>query len=79
MDVDKLLLVLTMNGIFPVYIHKIKLFFNFQTKNGVSTSVFIFSVISQILKTKVYEVCRQKCRNLKSIKYSKYHMPLIYI
>ena len=51
-DVDKLLLVLTMNRIFPIYIAKIELFFNFETKSSLSTSIFIFTIISQILKKK---------------------------
>ena len=53
-DVDRLLLVLTMNKIFPICIAKIKLFFNFETKSSLYTSVFIFTAISQILKRKFY-------------------------
>ena len=45
-DVDKLLLVLTMNTNFPVYIAKIELFFNFETKSSLSTSVFMLTIIS---------------------------------
>ena len=48
-DVDQLLLVLTMNTIFPIYIAKIELFFNFETKSSLSTSVFIFTTIFQNL------------------------------
>ena len=36
------------------YIAKIELFFNFETKSCLSTSVFIFTTISQILKRKFY-------------------------
>ena len=54
--------------------------FNFDTKISISTSVFIFSTISQILKRKVYVLWTQTCRNLKSITFanflSMYHMPL---
>ena len=53
-DVDKLLLVLTMNTIFPIYIAKIELFLNFVTKSSLFTSVFIFNTIYQILKWKFY-------------------------
>ena len=53
-DVDKLLLVLTMNKIFPIYIAEIELFLNFETKTSLSTSVFIFTTISQFSETKFY-------------------------
>ena len=33
MDVDRLLLVLTMKTIFPIYFAKIELFFNFETES----------------------------------------------
>ena len=38
----------------------------FETKSSLSTSVFIFSTISQILKTKFHVVWTQTCRNLMS-------------
>ena len=54
MDVVKVLLVLTMNTIFPIYITKIELFLDFETKSSLSTSVFICTTISKILKRKFY-------------------------
>ena len=45
-DVDSLLLMLIMKTNFPIYFAKIELFFNFKTKISLSTSVFIFSIIS---------------------------------
>ena len=47
--------------------NKIELFFSFQTKNSLSTSVFIISTISQMLETKFYVFCTQTCENLESI------------
>ena len=38
-DVDTLLLVLIMKTNFPIYFAKIELFFNFETKRGLSASV----------------------------------------
>ena len=74
MNVDKLLLVLTMNTIFAIYIAKIELFFNFETKSSLSTSIFIFTTISQILERKFYLFSTQTCRNLlsksESVKFS---------
>ena len=49
----------------PIYFAKISLLFILETKSSLSTSVFIFFAILQILKTKFYA---QTCRNLKSIK-----------
>ena len=54
-DVDRLLLFLTIKQNFPIYFAKIELFFNFETKSSLPTSVFIFSTISQIFKRKFYE------------------------
>ena len=44
MEVDRLLLVLIMKINFPTYFAEIELFFNFETKISLSTSVFIFSI-----------------------------------
>ena len=63
-DVDGLLSVLIMKTKISVYFAKIKLFFIFETRNGLSTSVFIFSTISQILKTKFHVAWTQTCRSL---------------
>ena len=71
-DVDKLLLVLTMKIFFSIYFAKIELFLNFETKRSLSTSVFIFSTISQILKRNCYVLQTQTCRNLRSIKLSNF-------
>ena len=38
----------------PIYFAKIELFFNFETKSNLSTLVFIFSTISQILNRTFY-------------------------
>ena len=70
MDVDRLLLILIMKTKFPIYFAKIELFSNFETKSSLSTSVFIFSAISQILKTTFYVFWTQTYRNLKSIKFA---------
>ena len=50
-DVDKLM-ILTMKHEFSIYFAKIELFFSFETKSSLSTSVFISSTISQISKKK---------------------------
>ena len=39
---------------FSIYIAKIGIFFNFEIKSSLCTSVFNFSTISQILETKFY-------------------------
>ena len=54
-DVDGLLLVLIMKKN-SIYFAKNDLFFIFETKSSLSTSVFIFSTVSQILKTKFHVV-----------------------
>ena len=56
----------------PVHFAKIALYFIFGTKSSLSTSVFIFSNIYQILKTKFYIFWTQTCRNLKSIKFANF-------
>ena len=48
-DVDRLLLVLTMNKNVPIYFAKIELSFNFEIKSSLFTSVFVFSAVSKIL------------------------------
>ena len=53
-DVDKLLLIMTTEKKFPIDYNKIELFLNFETRSSVSTPVFIFSAISQILKRKIH-------------------------
>ena len=53
-DIDRLLLVLLMKTNFPIYFAKIELLFNFETKSSLSTFVFIFSAISEILETTFY-------------------------
>ena len=73
-DVDRLVFVLRVKQNVPVYFAKIKLFLKFRNQKQ---SVFIFYTISQILKRKFYVFQTQICRNLKSIKFPKYHMPLI--
>ena len=50
-------------NIFSVYFAKTELFFIFGTKSSLSTSVFIFSTISQILKTKFHVVWTQTRKN----------------
>ena len=67
-DVDGLLLVLIRKKNFGIF-SKIELFFISETKCSRSTSVFIFSAIFKILKTKFYVVWILTCRNLKSIKF----------
>ena len=57
-DVDKLLLVLTMNKIFPIYIAKIEPFSILYPK---SISAFIVTTIFQILKRKFYVFWTQTC------------------
>ena len=64
MDVDDLLLVLIMKKKISVDFARIELFFIFQTKSCLSTSVFISSKISQISKTKFYVISTQTGRNL---------------
>ena len=71
-DVNKLLLVLIMKTNFPIYFSKIELFFNFETKSRISTSVSIFSNISEILETKFYALWTQTRRNLKSVKFANF-------
>ena len=39
---------------FPLYFDKIELFFNFKIKSSLSTSIFIFFTIFQILEKKFY-------------------------
>ena len=51
-DVKRLILVLIMKKNVFIYFAKIELFLNFATKNSLSSSVFILSTISQILKRK---------------------------
>ena len=53
-DVDRLLLVLKMKKKLPIYFTKTELFLNFEIKCNLSTSVFSFSTISQILSRKFY-------------------------
>ena len=53
-DVDKLFFFFTVKKNFPIYFAKIELLFNFETKSSLSTSVFIFSAISQILNRKFH-------------------------
>ena len=53
-DVDRLLFVMMIKNEFPIYFAKIELFFNFEIKSSLSTSVFIFSNISKIFETKCY-------------------------
>ena len=69
-DVDKPLLVLITKNNVPVHFAKIALYFIFGTKSSLSTSVFIFSTISQILKTKFYVVWTQTCKKLTLIKFA---------
>ena len=47
-------------------------FLNFGIKSNLSTSIFIFSTISQILLTKFYVLLPQTYRNLKSIKFTNF-------
>ena len=49
-----------------------KFIFIIKTKSSLSTSVFILSTISQILKTKFYVFWKQTCRNLKSIEFASF-------
>ena len=72
MDVDRLLLVLMIKKIFPIYFAKIEPFFVFQTKNNLSTSLYIFSTILQILKIKFYVFWTQTRRKLKPIKLANF-------
>ena len=39
-----------------MYFDKIELFFNFEIKSSLSTSIFMFPTISKILKRKFYVV-----------------------
>ena len=68
MDVDRRLLVLIMKIKIMIDLTKIELFFICQIKSSLSTSAFIFSTVSQILRTKFDEFWTQRCRNLKPIK-----------
>ena len=52
--IDRLLLAVVMKQKFPIYFAKIERFFIFETKSSLSTSVFIFSTIPKIFKTKFY-------------------------
>ena len=61
-----------MNKKFSIDFAKIEPFLIIQTKNSLSTSTFIFSTISQISKTKFYELWAQACRNLNSIKFANF-------
>ena len=72
MDVDGVHLVLIMKTNFSVYFSKIELYIIYKTKNCLSTSVFTFSTISKILKTKFHVVWTQTRRNLKSIKFANF-------
>ena len=72
MVVGRVFLILTMNNFFSIYFAKIELFFNFETKSSLSTSVYIFPPISQILKGKFHILETQTRRNLKSIKFSNF-------
>ena len=71
-DVYRLLLVLKMNKNFPIYFAKIEISFNFEIKSSLSTSVLVFSTLTQILKRKFYVLWTEICRNLKSIKFSNF-------
>ena len=73
-NVGRLLLVLIMKTNFPIYFAKIELFFNFETKCTLSTSVFIFPNTSKILETTFYVFWTQTCRNLKSIKFVSFQV-----
>ena len=53
-DVDRLLLVPKMKKMFNFTKYISKPFFSIKTKSNLSTSVFIFSTIFQILETKFY-------------------------
>ena len=72
--IEKLLLnfFMTVTKKIPIYFAKIELFYKFETKTNLSTSVFIFSTISQILKIIFYVFWAQTCRNLKSIKFANF-------
>ena len=72
MDVDRLLLVSKLKECSILANTYRKLFFNFETKSSLSTSVSIFSIISQILKTKFYVFWAQTCRKSKNQKYVKF-------
>ena len=48
-ELNRLLLVLITGTIFSIYFAKIELFGIFETKRSLSSSVFTFSAISQIL------------------------------
>ena len=56
-DVDRLLSVLIIRHKCPIHFAEIELFFIFETKSSLYTSVFIFSTISQILEKK-FDVIR---------------------
>ena len=54
MNVDRLILVMTIKNIFRYILLKLNYFSYFETKGSLSTSVFMFSIISQILKRNFY-------------------------
>ena len=56
---------------------KLNSFYTFQIKLSISTFVFIFSAISQILKTKFHEFWSQTRRNLESMKFANYLNTLV--
>ena len=68
-DVDRLLLDWTIKKCLHRFCWNF-IFFIFLTKSCLSTSGFIFSIISRILKSKFYVFLTQTCRNLKSIKFA---------
>ena len=68
-NVDRLLSVSKLNKNFG-YIAEIELFFNFEIKSSLSTSIFILSIVSQILKRIFHVLKTQTCRNLKSFKFA---------
>ena len=77
-DVDRLLVVSKLKKSSILAKH-IGIFFIVATKSSLSTSLFIFSTISQILKTKFYVFWKQTCRNWTKYElatFLKYHMPL---
>ena len=69
MGADRLFLVSIMKKNLLIYFVTLNFFIIIKTKSNLSTPVFIFSAISQILETKFYVFCTQTCRNLKSMKF----------
>ena len=57
---------------FLINLAKIELFLIFQTNSCLSTSVYIFFTIFQILETKFYVFWTRTCRNLKLIQFSNF-------